>query len=75
VQQCLEQHLAFPLRTEIEVRGGIRQREQLGQQRNFLVAMRTRPKKRPQLAELLFDRIVTRLDEDAKGDGDYVHFN
>ena len=41
VQLCLEQHLTFALRAKIQVRGGIRQRRQFGQQLEFVVATRT----------------------------------
>ena len=37
MQQCLEQHLALALRAEVEVDGGVRQRQQLGEQCHFIV--------------------------------------
>ena len=60
MQQRLEQLLALALRAEIEVGGGIRQRQQLGQQRDFVIAARTGREQLPQLAELLLDRVVAR---------------
>jgi hypothetical protein len=58
VEQCLEQFLAFALRAEVEVCGGIRQRQELAQQRDIVVIPRARCEQCPQFAEPGFDRVV-----------------
>ncbi len=58
VEQRLELLLPFALRTEVEVRGRARQRQQLAQQRDIVVIFCPSGEQRPQFAELLFDRII-----------------
>ena len=53
MQQRFEQHLALALRAEVELGGGIRQRQQLGQQLDFVITPRTGREQFSQLAELL----------------------
>jgi hypothetical protein len=58
VEQRLEQLLPLALRTEVELGGGTRQRQELGQQRDIVVIPRARREQCPQFAKLLFDRVV-----------------
>src|SRR5215472_13808014 len=58
VQQRFEQHLALALRTKIERGCGVRQRQQLCQQRHLIVAGHRRCEQSPQLVELLLGSIV-----------------
>jgi hypothetical protein len=59
VQQCGEKHLAFTLRADVEFGSRIRQRQQLGQQLDFIVALRSGRHQRPQFVELFFGRVGT----------------
>ena len=54
----LEQLLPLALRAEVELGGGTRQRQELGQQRDIVVIPRARREQCPQFAELLFDRVI-----------------
>ena len=59
-QQRLEQHLAFALRAEVQVGGGTRQRQQFGEQLDFVIAPRAGREQCLQLPELLLGRVVAR---------------
>src|SRR5262245_63049970 len=60
MQQCFEQLLAFALRAEVEAGGGTRQRQQLGQEGNVIIAVRTGCKQLSEFSELLLDHVIAR---------------
>ena len=60
MQKHFEQLLALALRAEVEIGGGTRQRQQFGQQLDFIISARTGREQSPQFAELPFDHVVAR---------------
>ena len=60
MQQRLEQLLAFALRAEGEVGRGVRQRQQVGNQRDLIVRTSSGIEQSFKLDQLLFGRVVAR---------------
>ena len=60
MQQRLEQFLALALRAQIEIRSGIWQRQQLGQQLDLIIPAGAGCEQSPQLAEFLLSPLVAR---------------
>jgi hypothetical protein len=60
IQQSFEQLLTLALRAQIEISGGIWQRQQLCQQLGLVIAAGIRREQRAQLPELPIPRVVAR---------------